>query len=58
MAALGELAPGKKVRLLLPREPFPLYRVLEGAGYAWETRRSENADGGGVFEILIGRGKA
>ncbi len=61
MAALAVLKPGERVRLLLPREPFPLYRVLESAGYAWETERIESIEsreGGVVFAILIGRRKA
>jgi tRNA 2-thiouridine synthesizing protein A len=54
MAALAQIDAGEQVLLILPREPFPLYRVLEGAGFAWQTKRpGETADG--VFEILIGR---
>jgi hypothetical protein len=52
MAALEVLKRGDKVLLILPREPFPLYPLLEHAGFAWETKRPEG--GSGDFEILIG----
>ena len=37
MEALCELKPGDDVLLILTREPFPLYRVLERNGYAWKA---------------------
>ncbi len=49
MDALEEIEPGKKVLLVLRREPFPLYRALELNGYAW---RSSGLDDG-TFEILM-----
>lgn len=49
MEALCDLAPGDDILLILNREPFPLYRVLERNGYAWET--ASFADG--RFEIHI-----
>jgi len=49
MEALSDLEPGGEVLLILDREPFPLYRVLEMNGYAWTTASFED----GRFEILI-----
>ncbi len=49
MEALCSLQPGDRVRLILEREPFPLYRVLEQNGYAFFTTARD--DGG--FEIDI-----
>jgi uncharacterized protein (DUF2249 family) len=49
MEALCELAPGGDILLILNREPFPLYRVLERNGYAWRTTPFPD----GRFEILI-----
>ena len=49
MAALDAIVPGERVRLLLGREPFPLYRALERNGFEWQTERAA----GGVFSILI-----
>ncbi|MEJ5210381.1 MAG: DUF2249 domain-containing protein [Burkholderiales bacterium] len=49
LEALDELAPGERLRVLLPREPFPLYGILDRYGY---SRRTEPlADGG--FAVLI-----
>jgi uncharacterized protein (DUF2249 family) len=49
MEALCELEPGGEILLILYREPFPLYRVLERNGYAWRTTPFPD----GRFEILI-----
>ncbi len=49
MEALCELPAGGEILLILNREPFPLYRVLERNGYAWRTRSFPD----GRFEILI-----
>lgn len=49
MDALTRSYPGQSVRLLLHREPFPLYPLLADMGYAHETR--EEADG--TYVILI-----
>jgi uncharacterized protein (DUF2249 family) len=35
MQALADLKPGEKIRLIVEREPLPLYRVLERNGYAY-----------------------
>ncbi|MBI5496036.1 MAG: DUF2249 domain-containing protein [Deltaproteobacteria bacterium] len=37
LAALPELDPGRELVLLLYREPFPLYRVLEARGFVHRT---------------------
>lgn len=37
LEALAELAPGDSVRLILEREPFPLYRLLARNGYRHRT---------------------
>ena len=50
MEALCELQPDQRILLILEREPFPLYRVLERNGYAHRTRQSDQ----GHFEIEIG----
>lgn len=49
MAALCRLQPGERIRLIIGREPLPLYRVLEHNGYAWFAAARD--DGG--FEIDI-----
>lgn len=36
-AALATLPKGDQVRLLLYREPFPLYEVLRREGFVWAT---------------------
>lgn len=49
LEALDELVQGERLRVLLPREPFPLYAILDRHGY---RRRTEPlADGG--FAVLI-----
>lgn len=50
MEALCDLAPGEQILLILDREPFPLYRVLERNGYVYRTTCPEE----GRFEIVIG----
>jgi uncharacterized protein (DUF2249 family) len=35
--ALSSLAPDDKLRMLIDREPVPLYRILANNGYAWRT---------------------
>lgn len=51
LAALGELGVGEKLRLLLHREPFPLYVTLGERGYAHRTAQLPD----GCYEILIWR---
>lgn len=49
--ALETLPQGQQLVLLLNREPWPLYNLLQKDGYAWHC--DFNPDGG--FEILIWR---
>jgi uncharacterized protein (DUF2249 family) len=49
MEALCDMQPGDDVVLILTREPFPLYRVLERNGYAWQATGFDD----GRFEIRI-----
>ncbi len=49
MEALCDMKPGDDVVLILTREPFPLYRVLERNGYAWTATGFDD----GRFEIRI-----
>lgn len=51
LAALDELQPGQRLRLLLPREPYPLYGILERNGYRHQTEPHPD----GCFAILIWR---
>lgn len=52
MEALASCGASESVRLLLPREPHPLYRALDLNGYSRETRHAID----GTVEILIWRG--
>lgn len=47
--ALSRLASGRRLRVVIGREPFPLYRILEKNGYAYQTRCREDY----LFEVLI-----
>ncbi len=49
--ALQTLSGDESLKVLIHREPFPLYEMLRGAGYAWQTTALANGD----FEILITR---
>jgi len=49
MEASCRLQPGEKVRLIIGREPVPLYRVLDQNGYAHFTSKRDD----GAFEIDI-----
>jgi uncharacterized protein (DUF2249 family) len=51
MAALDELPEGAMLRVMIHREPMPLYRALDASGYRHATRFDEH----GYFEIEIGR---
>ena len=51
LSALDAVVPGQRVRLLLGREPFPLYRALELNGVSWTSARN----GDGDFEIVMWR---
>lgn len=47
--ALAGLRVDERLRLLIHREPLPLYDLLRGAGYRWES--CALADGS--YEVLI-----
>lgn len=49
MQALQTLPDSASLRVLIHREPYPLYDVLKNNGYNWQT--SELADGN--FVIMI-----
>ena len=49
MEALDQLAVGKKLLVLLPREPYPLYRALAVNGFSWQTTLRPD----GTVEVLI-----
>ncbi len=49
MQMLDLLRPGQTIRMLLHREPFPLYPILAGRGYNYAT--TMEADGS--YVILI-----
>lgn len=50
LAALARRRPGQRVRLLLHREPFPLYNLLQQMRLTYTTELM----GDGNFCILIG----
>jgi len=50
--ALSAAGVGERIQVLIHREPFPLYDILQQNGYAWRT--TVRADG--CFELLISRG--
>lgn len=49
MQTLARLRPGQSIRLLLHREPFPLYPLLAERGYRHATRMEAD----GSYVILI-----
>jgi uncharacterized protein (DUF2249 family) len=49
MEAICNLAPGDEVRLIVDREPFPLYRALDRNSYAHFTTARDD----GTFEVAI-----
>ena len=54
MEAISVLEPGGQVMLILNREPFPLYRVLQLNGHQHKTTAFPD----GRFEIVITQGPA
>lgn len=49
LQALTQLRPGQSIRLLLHREPFPLYPILAERGYRHRTHMEAD----GSYAILI-----
>ncbi|HJV50972.1 MAG TPA: DUF2249 domain-containing protein [Noviherbaspirillum sp.] len=47
--ALSRLRPGQRLRVLIHREPFPLYRILANNGYAHRTQARDDQ----LYEVLI-----
>lgn len=46
---LGRLQAGQRLRVLIPREPYPLYSILDRNGYLHETRCREDF----LYEVVI-----
>jgi uncharacterized protein (DUF2249 family) len=53
IAAMERLQPGQRIRLLLHREPIPLYSLLDTAG-GWQHETQFSPEGG-YFTIFIQR---
>lgn len=53
MHALPALPVDATLRVLIHREPFPLYAELQGMGYTWQTSTLPD----GHFAILISHAK-
>ena len=51
--ALSTMTMDQKVRMLIDREPLPLYRILDRNGYPYRVALPE----AGVFEITIGQAR-
>jgi len=51
MDALPRLEPGRRLRLLIHREPHPLYALLARRGFAYSARALDGPE----YEILIWR---
>ncbi|KQV59705.1 MULTISPECIES: DUF2249 domain-containing protein [unclassified Duganella] len=49
LEALDLLQPGQHIRMVIDREPVPLYRILEKNGYRHATSMREDY----IYEILI-----
>ncbi|MBE0627263.1 MAG: DUF2249 domain-containing protein [Burkholderiales bacterium] len=49
VAALGSLAPGEELVMLLNCEPLPLYAILERSGYRYRSER--RSDGSNEIHI-------
>lgn len=47
--ALAVLAAGQQVRILIDREPHPLYRILERNGYVFRCSEPEP----GLYQVVI-----
>lgn len=52
LEALAALQPGQRLRMLIDREPRPLYRILERNAYRYDASMRDD----GIFEILIAAG--
>ena len=54
MDALNSLGPQQRLRLILTREPYPLYQALAKAGFQHQVSKTPQA----TVEILIWRAPA
>ena len=50
--ALSTLSDGQRLRMLIDRQPFPLYRILDSKGYMYQARTRPDH----LVEILIWQG--
>ena len=49
LEALDQIGPAETLLVLLPHEPYPLYRALQLNGFSWQTTRRPD----GPVEVLI-----
>jgi uncharacterized protein (DUF2249 family) len=49
LEALDLLQPGQHIRMVIDREPVPLYRILEKNGYRYRTSMRDDF----IYEIVI-----
>ena len=49
LEALSRLQPGQRLRMLIDREPRPLYGILERNGYTYDATLRDDY----IYEILI-----
>ena len=49
LEALDQIGPAETLLVLLPHEPYPLYRALKLNGFSWQTTRRPD----GTVEVLI-----
>jgi uncharacterized protein (DUF2249 family) len=56
LARLGRLAEGQRLRLVIHREPFPLYELLDSMGYAHQTEARATGDYIVLIEPRVRRG--
>lgn len=49
LEALSQLPQGQRLRMLIDREPRPLYRILDNNGYRYSTHERQDY----LYEILI-----
>lgn len=52
LGALADLQPAQQIRLLIEREPHPLFRILERNGYRYQTAQPAP----GLFQVVIEEG--
>ncbi len=49
LTALSTLRGSQRLVILIPRQPLPLYRILERNGYSHSTRLRDD----GLFEVIV-----